>query len=195
MTRKPVCPVCRGRRTLTFALYRSISDGERLSAGLNARAKIEDGTRTYPCPECAPKIDPTQVLMIGATEVVSTFREEQFGGDYLDHVKRDCAQALAHVMLKEGVISFTRSPTTSRSVFGDATDLHAQIGVVMPAVVKTMEARIAARQEEIAAEVVAEACEAISRRSLGDGILRVHAVEAVQNALKTVLERRKRTEV
>lgn len=189
MMRPQDCDVCGGRRVITLPVVRRIP--------LAPMAKFEASATTvsrrqFPCPECGPQVSENRVKIMefGATiaaQALGYFGQGGVPAEFVAMAQRDAARTIHEAMLQQGLFSFERGPYDRN----DMTEPHyARIGVVAPAVVASMEERIAERQEELAREVVKEA-----RPLIAVSLTAQSAVETLDIVLRDVLARRKREKI
>jgi hypothetical protein len=152
-------------------------------------ADVQQSSKEFPCPECAPKIPEERVAIL---EFGATIRA--FGGDprYEEAMRKDAAHSLVDAILRKGFIQFRKGPIDK---FDMHYELTGRLGVVSPSVVSSMEDRISERQDKVAREVVALAAEKIriwgsyytgDEGRIGKG----QAVDALEGALQMVLRAR-----
>lgn len=189
MMRPEDCDVCGGRRVITLPVVRRIS--------LAPMAKFEASAttvshRNFPCPECGPQVSENRVKIMefGATiaaQALGYFGQGGVPAEFVAMAQRDAARTIHEAMLQQGLFSFERGPYDRN----DMTEPHyARIGVVAPAVVASMEERIAQRQEELAREVVNLAGPAILASTTAR-----EAKLLLDAAFKTAMDRRAREKI
>lgn len=130
--RAPECQICRGERHIRLPIWRDLSvlDGPDLTPG-----KASDiSHKVYPCPECAPIVDPKQLRRITTgAEVPLVWK----GGDWptipegaLEHCKEDCARLIGSEMLKNDVIVFEEIDRPPGGIYTPTKVLRATAFVV-----------------------------------------------------------------
>jgi hypothetical protein len=175
------CPVCQGQKTIRLPLYHSVS----ASFDPNAVPTImEETSRSFPCPECAPKTKEENVALLKYEATVTTQYEREPG--FLEYVQKDMAHNLAHALLRDGHIQFVSLPADDAQL---TRVTKATLGVVSANVIASMEDRISERQLEVAARLVPAASRKIrvwgSYYSGDEGsISKDQAVDAVKDAFK-----------
>lgn len=180
------CEICRGRGTIRLSVHRPL-DITALKSSAVAPAEIIP-SRDFPCPECSDVVPITKVH----AEQLETLADSRYEGDpsFMEHVRESLAFDLAAHLLRHGYIYFERRPT-NRLNYQFA--MRATIGVVTKKQADSLEERIAARQIELAQEVVTEAKAQIDNWGSDYGhtdILKRDARQQVDDAMKVVLKRR-----
>lgn len=190
------CDICGGRRIIVLPVM------PRLSLSVQDASFEPYATtitkREFPCPQCAPTTHEDRID-VATVESEQTIRGPglMHGRGFRDAMKRDVAHGIAHFLLDHGYINFQwREPVS----ISDAEcfpppelSVRGTVGVVAPAVVASMEQRIAERQVEVAAEVVAEAAHLIGNWGSYYGhtsLSKSDAYREIDQALKNVLEKR-----
>ncbi|HWK44889.1 MAG TPA: hypothetical protein VNT30_09220 [Stellaceae bacterium] len=176
------CPICQGSRTVRLFVYHPVT-----TKPLARQARLEDSSRTYPCPECTRKaVSEEHVTILQHTAV--------FGATYLVregleiYAMRTAAAALSRRLLDDQFIKFSYFP----NVLPGSTEVVATLAAVAPSHVASMEQRIAERQGDVARRVVEQAVREIeiwgsAFGGTGGSIHKEMAVEAVKMALIRVL--------
>lgn len=191
-----ICDICGGRRIIVLPVM------PRLSLSVQDASFEPYATtitkREFPCPQCAPTTheDRIDVATVGSEQTV---RGPGLMHDrvFRDAMEREVAHGIAHFLLDHGYINFQwREPVS----ISDAEcfpppelSVRGTVGVVAPAVVASMEQRIAERQEEFAAEVVEEAIRQIDHWGSyygHTGLSKAQAADSVRTAVKGVRNRR-----
>jgi len=180
------CPCCQGRRYVRLALYRpaKVVYGD----GVLPPEAGEVAYKDYACPEC--KAD-----TVAFSKVVTLTEVDRVLDGYGDNIetilRSGIAMQLARQMLDKNLIEFRRGPSD-----GLVTPFGGIVNVVSKEASATLEQRVAARQEEVAREVVAEVTADIQNwgsasRYLDGRIEKHQAYQFMREALERVLERRK----
>lgn len=119
-------------------------------------AIVDDATKTYPCPECAPSIPEERLAIVRWHTMIDTrIKDPQF----TEHMRRSAAAALGARLLRDGLIAFREGPENSMEL---RSPMVATVGVASPTKVATFEQRVATKQDEFAREVVRTAVASIN---------------------------------
>jgi hypothetical protein len=181
---RSTCDICRGAGTVRLPIFRPLN----LSPCLTPEDVCEASYRNYACPECS---DVTPVARVHAlhTEVFAASHIPG-GPDFIDHVQRGLAHQLAGHLLEHDYIEFKRGPEDVREM---RWQMVATVGVVPKSKLSDLEARIAARQTEIANEAVAEAQSQVSNWGSHYGhaeILKRDAIRLIGESIRRALDKR-----
>ena len=144
------CGFCDGSRTIRLAERRRPVMRETDDPAFEPMANV----RTFPCPACGD-VAPMQRVGFLCAEVDGHERIPE------DVMLQQAARALAREVLKNGGIALRR---TKEPDFMGRIEYRATMAVVMPRDVATFEARVAERQNEVAAAVVASASAKIANQ-------------------------------
>jgi hypothetical protein len=180
------CPVCQGRKRIKLPLYQPVSASFSDDADWTAR----EASREYACPECSG-VPESRVNILGC--VASIFCPDPVNfPDQIKAMRHHMAREMAEKLVKDGFIRIEVGPV------GDdfRSEVTATLGAVSERAVASMEQRIAEHQDVVAREVANAAAAGIrvwgSYYTDDDGsIPKSQAVDAVREALKAVLEKRK----
>jgi hypothetical protein len=185
------CPVCCGSRKVRLPWMKPMAPA-RYRAESVALMAVEKIYQDYPCPECAPSTneDRVAILEFGATVAVPPDNDPRRE----EAIRREAAFHIVDRLLKDGFISFREDRTGEDYTL--TYEVRGRLGVVSPAIVASMEERIAERQADVARQVAVQAAEEIrvwgSYYTGDEGpIHKGKAVEAVQKALDKVLAARR----
>jgi hypothetical protein len=177
------CPVCRGRREIELPLYLPLPAVADLD--LTTAVSLECQSRGYPCPECCDIVD---IKRIEAISTVKEF-ETEVPREIIKAVSEQSAYAFVGKLIRDG---FVRIEERVDRITGK-TAIRCTLGAVPIEAVDRLEAKIAARQEEIAHDAAAEAVRGINNwgsyyghTTISKGI----ACDQVREAVGTVLKRR-----
>ena len=182
------CPICRGSKTIRLPVYREMSVSFA-DYSIDASA-VSESYRTYPCPECADRLDDSKVMILQGR---ASGRTEYFtDAGFVRHIQKNIAYGLAQEFLENGLIAFSEPKALHDSDpwFGD-TEVTGTLGAVSMATVATMEQRIAERQFEMAEKLASAAAEKIrhwdsSHTDDGGPIYKNLAVQYIWDALRKV---------
>lgn len=185
MKRRRECEICRGEGSIRLPIYRRMS----LVADVPSISSAEETSRRYPCPECSETVPQDRIAVMSKHHLVQSGVDDP---DFMGHVRRHSAHELIDGLLHRKLISFERGRDDPYEM---TFPIIATVGVVSPNVVATLEQRVAERQDEVAREVAAAAAAGIriwGSHYTGDegSIHKAQAVDAVNEALKRVLEKR-----
>jgi hypothetical protein len=176
-----------GCRTVRFAVYRRV-----VSFGMMANGAIEplveQQFREYPCPECSEMVAMERIAIV---QKVMTAAADIGGDEFVSHVMRSAERQVLRSLAGKGFVRVERGPEDRQQITFPVT---ATVGVVSPKVVATIQERAAVHQERLAREVMAEADARIDNWDSyygRSGILKQDASRLIQEALRTVLERRR----
>ena len=179
------CPVCRGSKRIKLPLYHPVS----ASFSGEPDWTVREASREYACPECSG-VPESRVNILGCA--ASIFSPEPIDPNQIEAMRHHMAREMAENLVKDGFVRIEVGPV------GDdlRSEVTATLGVVSERVVASMEQRIAERQELVAREVTSAAVAGIrvwgSYYTGDDGsISKSQAIDAVREALKAVLEKRK----
>ena len=144
------CVICRGARVIRLPVYRSVQAWTVEAA--HDSISIDDASRIFPCPECAEEVPMEKVAIVEVHSRVSVLHAVRYAGHpgFMEDVKETAAAMLVDELRKSGFISFQRGPDERDDTFA----MIATIGVVSPNTVTKLEERIAARQNDVARDVV-----------------------------------------
>lgn len=181
------CLVCRGDRVVRLRLYRHVSP-VKFTADL--QPTMEETSRQYPCPECAPTTSEDRVALLKVKGVVAIRTHDR---QFDEHVRKSLAHDLVDAILRAGHITFTKEEPDECTM---TETMHATLGIVSAATVASMEERIAERQMEVAAKLAGAAADEIrvwGRDYSGDNgnISKGQAVDAVARAFRAIQEGKK----
>jgi uncharacterized protein with PIN domain len=179
--KKSPCPICRGSRTIRLPLYREMAVS--FDPNITMQTTMEETSRQYPCPECAPKASEDNVAMVKYGAELAVHDE---GPEYERYARKSLAHSLVDAILRNGYIAFTKG---ERDTWQRTQMMRATLGVVSAATVASMEQRIAARQMNVAAQLVDAAAHEIriwAMHFTGDegNISKGQAVDAIARAFK-----------
>jgi hypothetical protein len=119
-------------------------------------ATIEDASKTYPCPECAPSIPQDRLAIVRWHSMIDARIEDP---EYIAHARKHAAIELGVRLLRGGLIAFRDGPEDATYM---TRPMVATVGVASPTQVATFEQRVAAKQDEFAREVVRVAVASIN---------------------------------
>jgi hypothetical protein len=179
---KPYCDICRGERVVLMPVYPPVTFSHAKNS-LGAVSK-SISTRKLPCPQCV--MVPEERL-----EVFSEMRAyDSYGDDpgFMSAVRRSMAHELVDQMIEAGFFRFKQSATDPITA---KFKIELSVGFVHPDRVTSLEKRVRANQEVVAAMVVAEARKTIARwdsffTGLEGGIRKSIAMDAVTDAFQNV---------
>lgn len=187
MARRDDCEICCGGGRVRLAVHKQATAAA--FGDLASALVIEDQVRSYPCPECSEIITEDRVAIINTVTLAEMERYSTRADAFMREVKLHAAATLLHKIQKDGdFIHFEEGRGD-----GWRIPIKASIGVVSPKQVASIEERAAVHQEHLALEVMAEADMQINNWGAYFGhseILKRDARRLIQEALKTVLERR-----
>lgn len=181
------CDICRGSRYVRLPVWPTLAvaiqqDTSPISMG--------ESSRSYPCPQCANIVSDDHVKALDYNMMVDTLYMAD--REYMPSMRRHAAHGMVDRLVEDGFITFRLSKEErdpGRKV------LRAELGVVSPAHVATMESRIAERQDEVARSVAEEAIMQIYNwgSAYGHTGLSKHEAElSVKSALARVLAARRK---
>jgi DNA-binding MarR family transcriptional regulator len=148
----------------------------------------DDTYREYPCPECAQYV-PTERVVIITSEV---FVDSRVPEDYHHVVMDGLAHRMVDRLLQDGFIHREIGDIDNNKL---GRPVRATLGVVSRAAVARMEERIAARQMEVAREVVQETIRQIQNWGSYYGHSHLsgeQAIDSAESAFKAVEAKRSR---
>lgn len=182
------CDICGGRKYITLPTRLNMGLPESLDL---AKVKMAS-SRTYPCPECAPKVPEGHVAILCVSTKVDVRWDRE---EMLEGAKGDIVRMLVDRLSREGYVTFERLPSSAQEM---AFEIRGVLGAIAPVAVACMEERIAQHQEVLAREVIETAVADISNwgsnYSENTGhISRAKAIEFVRASLQNTLKRRKNT--
>jgi len=186
------CEVCRGSGTISLPLYPRIAMSYA-DDGCTAISPGDVPIRSYPCPECSPKVSEEQVAVLTAGVKMAVHPTNEHADAIADMARKECAHELVDALLRGGYIEFEIGPVdTSRM----QRRMRATLGAVSKAAVASLEDRIAAHQAEVAREVAQLAQQKIavwgsSYSGFEGSVSKGRACEAVQEVLNDVLKKQK----
>lgn len=180
------CDICDGSGYIRLPVRPRVSAVTTEST--DVQVSPSPSTRTYPCPQCANVVSDDHVKVLDYNMMVDAlYMSNQ---NYLPEMKRAAAHAMADRLAADGFVTYRISK--DEDAFGKKR-LRAELGVVSPAHVATLEARIAERQAEVATEVANEARRLIDNWGSyygQTGLSKSDAYREIGEALKNVLRRR-----
>lgn len=179
-----VCEICRGAGMVRFPIYRRATITSRYVDS----PSIEESSRSYPCPECAPTIPEERLAVVqyhswGDSQLINE-------PGYAEASKRRAIHELAELIFSQGFVRFERGPDDGLEL---GYPMRATIGVVAPKRIATLEQRISEHQEELARDVAENAAADIANWGVYFGALNISkdmAIGFVRSALKRVLAKR-----
>lgn len=178
-----VCPVCGGTQKITMKVRLPV-DVHSSAVPLGAQA----GRKTYPCPECSGVVHEGSVVVRHAYSDVDerTFVltpevvvARAVTGQNVDLIVKS--------LLRDGLLDTTEVEGAPLHMRRFVTTL----GVVHPSAVKTIEGRLANRQDAVARDAIDEVSRRISRWARGTGHSNVPGEvvqEIIEEALASVLD-------
>lgn len=182
------CDICGGRRLIRLPVLRDLA-AERPHDSAVAIAPLSKSFREFPCPQCSEVVDVKRLYLMQEHNTLDSRIDDR---NYVRATEKDAAHHMVAKLIEGGFITFEWGEIDTKQM---RRTVRATMGVVSKAVVASMEQRVAARQDEVAREVAAEAKRKISvwgsHYSGDEGHVRkLHANEAVDEALATVLRKR-----
>lgn len=185
-THKP-CDICRDSGVVRLPTYRPVAP--ETSPDI---PNIDESSRTYPCPQCAPNISSDRLKIITASGIV---RYPDEGEQAKDYAREAIANIIAHHLLREDMIRFETKNTSASFPFGPGYSIIGTVGVVAPATVATFEQRVAESGKRLAAEVAQEAIAQIDNwesasRYHDHRIYKSDASRFIMEALRTVTNKK-----
>lgn len=138
------CQVCRGARKIRVPLYRPVTVSFAATA-----EKIEESSREYPCPECAPLAAVDKVRVLECHFQADTRYEGEQG--YREHIVRNGMHMLVGEIEKAGLVRMQQTPADSREL---KRGYRLSVGVVSPNVVSDLDAQRQAAEDTFARLVV-----------------------------------------
>lgn len=97
------CQVCRGEQKIRLPLYRPVVASFEATA-----VKIDETYRTYPCPECSPKVATDKIRVLEHHFQADTRFEGQEG--YREHLVRSGVVAIANQIERGGFMRIQSAP-------------------------------------------------------------------------------------
>jgi hypothetical protein len=184
------CEICRGRRVIRLPVYRSVSAVQPDMASIE---HIDDDSREFPCPACAPAVpeDCIAIVEAGAQVLVRSDADPR----HEQAIKADLAHALVHHLLSSGFIRFSRAPVPKFSAgyksLCTEVFLRAEIAVAAPKAIGSIEDRVRERLLVVGHKIVNEAEKrmAVWGSAYGSTTLqKEQATDAVRDAVLAVIK-------
>lgn len=152
------CEICGGRGFIRLPLR-----GPMSAVATFGGEGVRESARSYVCPECIGQADLARVRVASAIafapyapELAAALDAMKLEGAALGAMKLEAARKIGEFLLQEGCLIFCRADAPPGEV-----GLRAMVGVAPPAYVVVIEDRIAAKQDEVAHEVVRRAVDSI----------------------------------
>lgn len=183
MSEREQCQVCRGARKIRVPLYKPVSVSMDTSP-----ANLEETSRDYPCPECAPLVTVDKVRVLECHFQADTRYEGEQG--YREYVVSHGVTVLAHEIKKAGLVRMQQTPANSREM---KRGYRLSVGVVSPNVVADLDVKREAAEDAFAKLVVEIAAYQIDNWGSHYGhseILKRDAKQMVADAFRAAKDQR-----
>lgn len=179
------CDICGGSGKIRLPVMSKPDLSAYRPSSISLKARMEESSREYSCPECSDVADDNRVMVMGAQEEFPV--ELAKDPAVMDSIRRGMARPLAAMLVEKGFVRFADGSPTGHPWRGS---LRAYVGVVAVGAAKRIDDRISERQFEVADRVIKEAAAQIrhwgSAYSGPEGnISKGHAVEEMLRALET----------
>lgn len=152
MTKQP-CGICGGSRIVRLGVRKPMpAAAMTVEEHFGDAPQLRTETRTYPCPECAPKVDEARIMTVGAVEYIDERSVETYRNEpgFRRYVGAQLARRIAMELVEGGKIALEEVDSPARlTVYGT-------LGVVDASHVASIEERLRSRQHLVAQRVAEE---------------------------------------
>lgn len=178
------CDICQGRGTIHLSVYQELKN---VGPTVTPEAVCEIYYRDYACPECSDVTPVVRVHALKTETFVASYIEDP---RFIEHAQESLALQLAGYLLRNDYVEFKQGPEDLNSL---RWEMIATIGVVAKSKLDDIEARIAARQLEVANQAIEEAKFQVSNWGSHYGhsdILKSDALRLIGDAVRSVMDKR-----
>jgi hypothetical protein len=182
------CPVCQDTKSICLPLRHQVTCTPE-----NEMPTLQENSRYFDCPECVLKIK-TEKFKAGKIKTYmdhDQFRTPEQKAWWHEGAMRSMGRMIAEKLIEDGFIEFETLPSTEYHPEG----LQAKFYGALPKHFEPMEARIAERQMDVAAEVAEEAKRLIDNWGSYYHVRTISKDEAhreINAAIENVRKRRKK---
>lgn len=148
---KQDCDICQGYGHIKVPIYQRMTTRAFDIVSVSAWSEPVLTARSYPCPECSPKVTEDHVRVLHAEEMIVT-HPTGYESEIEDATRKHLSFMLVDELLRSQSIAFVVGPMDK---LRQVKPMRATLGVVSKQHVATLEERIASHRQTTA-EIVAQ---------------------------------------